>query len=214
MPRLDPHDEGNLHLQSLVGRLVRVDQSKFAKLLQKQRLPQKTHTYRELLVGAHLRDRGFDVLYERTLQGKTPDWTSFDKSGQPLEILDVVTMHQKPEKHDDIGKSLQSLGTWSGWITVPPDHIYGKLSEKAGKYSKLVKAEDLPFVIAVYSDFYASISSRDLEHVLFEHHEGWFKTAPEVSGVIHFQGSSTTPFQFDFKYFKNPNAPHLSNLLG
>src|SRR5690606_11783517 len=51
------------------------------------------HSFRELLVGAHLRANGLDVRYERSVGGKAPDWTLVDEQGDPVELIDVATIH-------------------------------------------------------------------------------------------------------------------------
>lgn len=224
--RLDPDEAGNAHLHALLDRLDPKDRSKLIKLLTKQQqLRDKFHTYRELLMGARLRDQGFNVRYERKVENKTPDWTLVDKD-TTLEILDVMTLHQRAEKDREIREGLQKpeaileipgtgelICSWGTWITIPPDHVYEKLSEKAGNYRQLARTHHLPFVIAVYDDWLASISADGMKYVLFDHRDGWFKENPDVSGVIHFKGASWTPFQFDYTVFRNPKATHQSTML-
>ena len=94
---------------------------------------------------------------------------------------------------------------WSGGIVIQPDHIYRKLSDKAGQYAGLARKTQAPYVLAVFGEFLASLSPSDIEHVLYSHHPGWFTTAPEVSGVIYFREKD---FQFEFHYFANPAALH------
>ena len=102
LPRLDPDDHGNELLQALVGRLHPDDVRAFVDKLTTQALRPKFHTYRELLVGVHLRDRGFDVRYERVLGTQTPDWSLVGSDGVTLEILDVLTVHQRHDKETEI----------------------------------------------------------------------------------------------------------------
>ena len=220
---LDPDEAGNAHLRRLVDQLDPVDQAKFVKRLTRQCLEEKFHTYRELLVGARLRALEFNVRYERRLEAKTPDWTVVDENGEPIELLDVVTLHQKAEKELEIRQGLRrtsavrsaarGIRSIGAWITVPHDHVYAKLSEKAGQYAKVASTKRIPFVIAMYSDWLASVSAEELKYVLFEHHDGWFKQYPEVSGVIHFAPAPWVRFSFRYTAFKNPASDVRPSLM-
>ena len=126
------------------------------------------------------------------------------------EVLDVVTLHQLNQKDLEITASIKTSQRWAGWITVPPDHIYRKLTDKAGQYSKLARHSNMPFVLAVYGEFVADITPSDMHHVLFERHEGWFTSAPEISGLIYFR---ETLSQFEYTYYSNPHAANPSLLL-
>ena len=210
LPRLDADDWGNEHLHALLRRLHADDVRSFVKKLTKPQLRGRFHTYRELLIGVHLRDRGFDMRYERRVADQTPDWCLADEDNSSIEIVDVLTLHQRHEKDVEISKAIGNSRQWSGWITVPPDHIYRKLTDKAGRYSKLTKESSTPFALAVYGEFTASIAPEEIEHVLFVQHGGWFTRAPEVSGVIYCRAKN---FQFEYTYFLNPHAMHQSALL-
>ena len=209
LPHLDPNDDGNAQLKGLVGQLHPDDVRAFVDKLATQALWPKFHTYRELLVGVHLRDRGFDVRYERALGTQTPDW-SLVNDEVLLEILDVVTLHQRYDKDTEIRNAIGASGRWSGWITVPPDHVYRKLSDKAGQYSRVAQDSKLPYVLAVYGDFNASISREEMEYVLFSHHGGWFTSAAEVSGLLYFR---QTMLRFEYTYYRNSQATCQSAML-
>jgi hypothetical protein len=94
--------------------------------------------------------------------------------------------------------------------TVPSDHIYRKLSDKAGQYSRLAKQTKSLHVLAVYGAFTASVTPEEIQHVLFIQHDGWFTSTPEVSGVLYCREKD---FQFEFTYYLNPHATHQSMLL-
>lgn len=210
LPQLDPDDRGNAHLQELVRRLHPDDVSAFVEKLTTQPLRARFHTYRELLVGVHVRERSADFRYERSIDGRTPDWSLLDDSGRLQEVIDVTTLHQRNEKEREITASIRSTGRWSGWITVPPDHIYRKLNDKAGQYRELVLESQAPYVLAIYGEFIASLTPEDIKHVLYVHRNGWFSAASEVSGVIYCRERN---FQFEFTYFRNPNALYSSAVL-
>jgi len=127
-----------------------------------------------------------------------------------LEVIDVVTLHQRNEKEQEISASVHSSGLWSGWIGIPPDHIYRKLSDKAGQYSELVRQAEVPYVLGVFGEFVAPLSPQEIQQVLYRQHNGWFTTVPEVSGVIYFRESN---FSFEYSYFPNPAALYPSTVL-
>ncbi|WP_041388935.1 hypothetical protein [Polaromonas sp. JS666] len=210
LPRLDPDEQGNAHLQDLVRHLHPDDVAPFVEKLATQPLRARFHTYRELLLGVHIREGGADFRYERMIDGQTPDWSLLDDKKRLLEVIDVLTLHQRSEKEREITTSIRSTDLWTGWITIPPDHIYRKLSDKAGQYAELARNANAPYVLAVYGDFIASLSPEEIEHVLYVRHGGWFNTAPEVSGLIYFREKN---FQFEFNYFSNPVALHQSTVV-
>lgn len=202
LPQLDPDECGNSHLRRLILSLHPHDSSQFVEKLTTQPLRERFHSYRELLLGAQIRRGGADFRYEQDIDGKTPDW-SLVEDGRLIEIIDVVTLHQRNEKEREITTTIRANSSWDGWITIPPDHIYRKLSDKAGQYSALARSSRAPFVLAVFGDFLASISPGEIEHVLYAQHGGWFKTAPEVSGVIYFHEKD---FRYEFIYFPNAST--------
>ena len=69
----------------------------------------------------------------------------------------------------------------------------------------------MPYVLAIYGEFIASVSPEEVEYVLYKHREGWFQTAPEVSGVLFCRERGS--FQFEFTCFPNSNALHQSAVL-
>jgi hypothetical protein len=64
---------------------------------------QRFHTFRELLVGAHLRANDLDVRYEREVLGKTPDWT-LPVGDDAVELIDVATIHQRKALESEMGR--------------------------------------------------------------------------------------------------------------
>ncbi len=210
IPPLDPDEQGNVHLQKLVSQLHPDDVAPFVEKLTTQPLRDRFHTYRELLLGVHLRQGGTNFRYEQVIDGKTPDWSLRGFESQLLEVVDILTLHQRNIKEQEVLASINYSNSWTGWIGVPPDHIYRKLSDKAGQYAKLVRRAKVPYVLGVFGEFVASLSPEDIHHVLYVQHDGWFKTVPEVSGVIYFRERN---FNFEFTYFSNPMAHHQSTVF-
>jgi len=94
---------------------------------------QNFHTYRELLLGSNLRQCGWKVRYEQAIFGRTPDWLVPPDSAAPNEIVDVVTMHQKRKTDIEIGNAVYADQVWSGWLTIPSDHVLSKLDFVAAR---------------------------------------------------------------------------------
>lgn len=63
---------------------------------------QRFHTFRELLVGAHLRANGLDARFERAVAGKTPDWTLLAEGNDPVELIDVASIRKLPRNVDSL----------------------------------------------------------------------------------------------------------------
>jgi len=209
LPRLDPDEYGNGHLQGLVRKVHPDDALSFVKKLTTQPLSARFHTYRELLIGVYLLEQGLDVRYEQTLGGQTPDWHLDALGNRQEEIFDVFTLHQRREKDIEMTQSIAAYGRWAGWITVPPDHIYRKLTDKAGQYNDLATRYGVPMVLSPFVEFTASIDPNEMHHVLFERHGGWFATVPAVSGVLY---SRMNNFEFQTMYYANPHAEFQSVL--
>lgn len=86
-PRLGPDEQGNAHLQDLIGQLHSDDVSPFVKKLTTQPLRARFHTYRELLLGVHLRQGGANFRYEQVIGGQTSDWSLHGDQSQLLEVI-------------------------------------------------------------------------------------------------------------------------------
>src|SRR3546814_12516262 len=112
-----------------------------------QPLRSRFHTYRELLLGVHFHQRGANFRYEQLICEKTPDWSLRSEESQLLEVIDVVTLHQRNAKEQEISTSISSSSRWAGWIGIPPDHLYRKLSEKDGQYAELVRQDKEPIIL-------------------------------------------------------------------
>lgn len=171
---------------------------------------QRFHTYRELILGAHLREKGVNARYEIKVGKKTPDWVVLDNEGSPIETVDVFTLHQRREKGDEMAGAFREGQIWSGWIGIPPDHIYRKLEEKGNIYAAEPEVMNLPYVLAVFGEFTASIEPREIEEVLYRHHGGVFSHSPAIAGVIYFR---QTGGDYEYTYFPNANSNHVSAIV-
>ncbi|WP_457356635.1 hypothetical protein [Roseateles sp. P5_D6] len=205
---------GNSHINSRIYRMFEElhpsDPALFARKFKTVRDDERFHTFRELIIGAKFRRQGFDFRYEHKVLGKTPDWVSVDESGQVQEILDVVTLHQRRETETDMVGTLSTGEVWTGWVTIPPDHIYSKIEQKANAYSGLVGTLEKPYVVCLFGEFTACVDPEEVQHVLYSHHGGVFANSPMLAGVIYFVERSGT---YDFSHFPNPAATYPSALL-
>lgn len=172
---------------------------------------QNFHTFRELILGAHLREGGWPARYEQTVTSKTPDWLIPEDAEGPTEIVDVVTLHQRRSTDVEIGASISAGRAWAGWVTIPPDHILSKLDQKVGSYRRLASSLNLPYTIAAFSEFTASLDPEEVSHVLYKHQGGLLASTPELSGVIFFSEQNGA---YQFTYFANPGAAVRSRLYG
>jgi len=186
------------------------DVAAFAKKFKSESNEQRFHTLRELIIGSQLRRQGLKLRYGRKVHGKTPDWVSVDDADQIDEILDVVTLRQRRETETDILSTLSTDQVWSGWVTIPSDHIYSKIEQKANTYASLVNSIKRPYIVCLFGEFTASVDPEEVQHVLYSHHGGAFSTLPTLAGVIYFLERSGT---YHYSYFANRAAAYPSLLL-
>jgi hypothetical protein len=119
------------------------------------------------------------------------------------EILDVVTLHQRRAKDLDIGHSIDNGRVWSGWVTVPPDHIYSKIQSKAYSYADLAIQNSTPYTVCLFGEFTACVDPAQVEHVLYTHHGGIFRDRPGLAGVLYFHERSGT---YHYSHFPNHSS--------
>lgn len=83
-----------------------------------------------------------------------------------MELIDVLTLQQRHDKDVEISAAIRAERLWARWITVPPDHIFRKLNDKAGQHSGLARQKGIPYVLAAYGEFTAAIALQEIEQVL------------------------------------------------
>jgi hypothetical protein len=208
--KLAGNDHINARIYDFLDGLDPCDVPAFVRKFRSDSDEQCFHTYRELILGAHLRSRGWNARYEQSIGGRKPDWIVLNEQNETTDIVDVVTLHQRRATELDISGSLSAHGLWTGWITIPPDHLYSKLHQKANAYVDLVECARLPYLVAPFSEFTASIDAQEIHHVLYELHGGLFADAPMLSGLIFFRERSG---EYEFIEFPNLNATHPSALV-
>ena len=201
----------NSRIYEMLDDLHPADVPKIVSKFQIGQEAQRFHTLRELEIGSRLRRQGLALRYELNVEGKSPDWSLVGKQDCVEEILDVVTVHQRRVVDKDIASALSKGEIWSGWISIPQDHIYSKLEQKAQKYSSMVESLRVPYVVAVFGEFTASIDPEEVESVLYSHHGGLFAQVPTVAGVVYFNEECG---RYNYFYFPNKSAACPSRSLG
>jgi hypothetical protein len=205
---------GNSHINARIYEMFKcidpADVPVFVRKFRSERDEQRFHTFRELIVGSYLCARGLKVRYEQQILGKTPDWVLVDSSDQAEELVDVVTLHQRRETETDMVGTLSTGAIWSGWATIAPDHLYGKIQQKASSYAALAEKIGKPYTVFLFGEFLASVDAEEVEHVLYEHHGGLFSSQPMLAGVVYFTESAGA---YSYSFFANNLATHPSPVL-
>jgi len=92
------------------------------------------HIFREFIPASILNQKGFAFEYDKTIQGKTPDWL------------------------DDTAKLMLESYTYErGGSSTFFDRLTSSVSYKCNKYKDIIVATSLRFMVAVYIDFITGI---------------------------------------------------------
>lgn len=208
--KLAGNDHINRRIYDLLAQLDYSDIPAFVRKFRSDSDAQNFHTFREPVLGAQLRTNGHNARYEHTIAGKTSDWSILAPDGSPLEVIDVVTLHQRRVTDIEIGASIATDGVWSGWIKIPPNHLLSKLEKKANAYAKVATENHLSYVVAAFGEFTASIDPFEVHHVLHKLYGGLFSKSSWLSGVIFFREQDG---EYEFTRFANPHAALTSSVL-
>ncbi len=198
----------NARIHACLEQLDEEDARKFIRAFRNHAASgQIAHTYRDLLAGAYLASIGVKARYEREVLGKTPDWTIVRSDDTPDAIVELTTYHQTPAVDNEIAQTAIKGGKmWAGFMPPNSDRLYQKIQQKAEKYESLAATLSVPYVVAVFSEFTASVDRRELEEALLHIHGGGvFHQCPALAGVLHFRESGGL---YRFSYFANPTATH------
>lgn len=166
----------------------------------------KTHTYRELVLGAHLCSSDHQARYEMKLDSQKPDWSIFGYDEKIKAIVELTSFHSPKVIEDGFENSLNSKGSWFGWHSNNADRLYHSIQDKIIDYKNLVVKYELAFVVAVFSQPPADIQIAELRECLFDKSTGLFKDYPELSGVLLFKEGAGNyfPQNYYFEYIENP----------
>lgn len=163
---------------------------------------QVMHTFRELILGAYLCSQGFKARYEQSIDGKTPDWVIVENS-RFQAVLELTNFHMDRETENAIKRKGEARQIWVGWMKPNNERLYQRLQEKADAYERIVVEKNIPYIIAVFGDFFAALGIDEVREVVFKDYGGLFNDRISLTGVLFFHESSG---RYDFEYIKNPEA--------
>jgi len=88
------------------------------------------HIFREFIPASILNQKGFSFEYEKTIEGKRPDW---------LDITSKIL--------------LESYTFERGASSFFIDRLTSSITDKCSKYKNIIAANGFRFIVAVYLDF-------------------------------------------------------------
>jgi hypothetical protein len=184
------------------------DQRKFVKKFRDQShdSDQIMHTFRELVLGAYLSSNHFNVIYDYTIETKTPDWCILNDESEVVGIVELTNFHIDKLTENEIKRQVDTSGITVFWRDQNKDNVdrlYHCIWHKAEVYQVLAKKLKIPYVIGIFGEFQAAIDFEEVKHCLYDEQIGLFELHPEVSDALYFQESSGRYF---FNYANNPSS--------
>jgi len=183
------------------------DQQRFVKKFREQphNSNQIMHTFRELILGAYLSSRGFEVRHEYSVESKTPDWCILDNRSAVIGTVDLVNFHIDKDTENEIAKQIKAKGMVVYWQDQNKNNnrLYHCIWDKMQKYQALIEKLRVPYIIAIFPDFKAAADFEELLPCLHHNESGLFQMYQDVSGVLYFEENAG---QYCFRYEQNPNA--------
>jgi hypothetical protein len=164
---------------------------------------QRMHTFRELLLGGYLGSCGFNVRSELPVESKTPDWTITGAGSDLAAIVELVNFHNESRIERAMKKTQEERGIWTGWMPDNTRRLFSRLAEKASTYRDIVETRQIPYVVAVFSEFTAAVDEDELVECLMRPNYDLFSREPSLSGVLFFEEKSG---RYVFSYHANPHA--------
>ena len=190
------------------------DQQRFVKKFREQPhdSDQIMHTFRELILGAYLSSRGFEVRHEYSVESKTPDWCIFDNKSEVIGVVELVNFHIDAVTGSEIAKQIKAKGIAVFWRDQNNDaRLYYCIRDKVQKYQALIEKLSVPYIIAIYPDFKAATDFEEVLPCLHNYNFGLFQMYRHVSGVLYFEENAG---QYLFRYEQSPNALRKVELPG
>lgn len=167
------------------------------------------HTYHELILGAFLAENGCAVVYELPLEGKTPDWTVVQADPTPRAIIEVSN-HRLDFEQEQRMFAQHAQGEVG--IAYPDNiaRLYARFDQKAGAYAALLRGHALPYVVAVFGNFFAAVDHEEVRTAIFgdsKDRPSAFAERPVLAGAYFFQESGVNR-SYVMTYIANPHALH------
>jgi hypothetical protein len=184
------------------------DKRKFVKKFRHQ--PKESveimHTFRELILGAYLCSLCKRAKYECIVSNRTPDWSIFDIDSNLCAIVELTNFHLDHVTEREVEEQSRCRGIANIWRDAHKNNrnrLYQAILNKAGQYKSLIQEMQLPYVIAVFGEFYATIDFEEVCYCLNDKESGLFNMYPELSGVLYLEERHGSYF---FNYENNPSA--------
>jgi hypothetical protein len=162
---------------------------------------QVMHTFRELILGGFLASSGLNAKYDRSICGKTPDWSILDSDGGLQGFFELVNFHPDRVTEDAITQHWKSQGIWCGWSGSHATRLYSRIRDKASTYKELVEQAKVWYVVALFGEFTADVSVQEVDECLFVDETGIFSLYPHMSGLLFFVENSG---RYRFTYHTEP----------
>lgn len=156
------------------------------------------HTSREIVTGRHLVRNGHEVEYERDIQGKTPDWATV-ANGQVTAIAECVKHNQSKGTAASQDDALSAGEVWTGYIDDSVARLLKKMTRKAFKYADLARDLNVPYVVAVFENFYAPAWDDEVDAAASQ----VFTNFQDLSGILYVKDGNGL---YHFRYIPNPGA--------
>lgn len=164
---------------------------------------QVMHTFRELILGAFLGSCGHYVAYERSVMGKTPDWSILDRDGKLECLVELINFHTDNATAKDINQHFASGQVWCEFMPSNTDRLYDRIREKASVCGDLATQAGVACIVAVFGDFFADVEDEEVRECLFDRETGLFALYPQLSGLLYFKAGGG---RYIFKYTVNPTG--------
>jgi hypothetical protein len=120
------------------------------------------HIFREFIPASILNQNGFNFEYEKSIQGKTPDW------------LDATARFL-----------LESYTYERGGSSKFIDRLSSTITDKCNKYKGIIAANYLRFMVAVYLDFFTGMTLEECQEEI-ELFRSVFDSNPPLWAIILF----------------------------
>jgi hypothetical protein len=194
--------------------LCEEDQRKFVKSFKSQPHDsyQVMHTFRELILGSHLIANGINARYEWRLGDKTPDWCILDEKSTVKAIVELTNFHIDNKTEKFIEKEKKSNNIVLYWRDGNNDNVkrlYNAIKYKSEKYCSMANELRIPFIVALFGEFEATIEIEEVRHCILNNEYGLFAIYPQVCGLMFFEQKMGS---YSFSYEPNPISTQVLNL--
>ncbi len=135
------------------------------------------HKFREFIPASILNQNGFNFEYEKSINGKIPDWSD-----------------------NDFGLIMESYTYERGGVSRFSDRVISVITNKCNKYSEIIRANSLNFIIAVYIDFLTFILLDECREEI-ELYRQVFTDNDFLSAIIFFQESQVINNKQQYAFF-------------